>query len=99
VTLPIPALLDELEARLAQGYQTIKIRIGCGRESADDAIARARAARKFIGNRARLGVDAGQQIFVEKRWPIEDALRVTQALGELDVLFFEEPYLITDLAA
>jgi len=97
ITWTIPELMDELTRRISEGYQTIKIRVGCGREDVEHAISRSLAAAKAIDGRARLGVDAGQQIFVENRWPIEDSMRLAEVLGDLGVNFFEDPLLISDI--
>lgn len=94
-----PALLDEVETRIAEGYQTIKVRIGCGIEGADASIQRAQAVMDRVAGRAKLCVDSGQQIFIRNRWSFDDAVRVAEALGDMGVFFFEDAYLIHDRQA
>lgn len=89
-------LADEMRLRIDEGYRTIKIRVGCGREDARSAIARAQVAARAVEGKARLGVDAGQQIFQQNRWSREDAQLVNRELGRLGVCFFEDPLLIWD---
>lgn len=99
LAMSTPVLLDEVETRIAEGYRTIKIRIGCGIEGAEPSIRRAKAVFDRVGGRARVGVDAGQQIFIRDRWSFDDAARVAEALGDMGAFFFEDAYLIHDREA
>lgn len=96
VALSHAELADEMQLRIDEGYRTIKIRVGCGREDVRAAIARAQVAARAVEGKARLGVDAGQQIFLHNRWSRDDAKLINRELGRLGVCFFEDPLLIWD---
>ena len=78
---------DEKLARLAKqaladGYRTIKIKVG--RDLADD-VRRCRIARQAIGAGAGLAIDANQ------RWDVPAAISWLQALADFDIAWAEEP--------
>ncbi|HEX4055693.1 MAG TPA: mandelate racemase/muconate lactonizing enzyme family protein [Tepidisphaeraceae bacterium] len=95
----IAETVNEIHRRIAEGYRCIKIRVGCGQRDADEAIARTEAIVNAANGRARIAVDAGQQVFLRKFWTFSDALRVMSALGAMGICFLEDPYLITDRQA
>jgi L-fuconate dehydratase len=78
---------DEKLARLAQeavadGYRTIKIKVG--RDLADD-VRRCRIARRAIGAGVALAIDANQ------RWDVPAAISWLRALADFDIAWAEEP--------
>jgi L-alanine-DL-glutamate epimerase-like enolase superfamily enzyme len=85
--------------RETEVFQFAKIRVGCGLQSVDDAIARAVKILRSIPSSMRVGVDAGQQVFLppERRWPIEDAMRLNDVLASHGDFFLEDPLLIHDI--
>jgi len=93
----IPELLDEIRGRLAEGYQTMKIKVG-GMSIAED-IARVEAALKVVGSSEHLAVDANAG-FDRTR-----ALAYARALAPYNLRWFEEPTdpldyaLLADVAA
>ena len=93
----IPELLDEIRGKFAQGYRTMKIKVG-GLSVADD-IARVEAALKVVGSSENLAVDANAG-FDRAR-----ALAYARALAPYNLRWFEEPTdpldyaLLADVAA
>lgn len=79
----IPELLDEIRGKLAQGYRTMKIKVG-GAPIAED-IARVEAALKVVGSSENLAVDANAG-FDRAR-----ALAYARALAPYNLRWFEEP--------
>ena len=79
----IPELLDEIRSRLAQGYRTMKIKVG-GASIAED-IARVEAALKVVGASDCLAVDANAGFNRER------ALAYAKALAPYRLRWFEEP--------
>jgi D(-)-tartrate dehydratase len=79
----IPELLAEIRDRLAQGYRTMKIKVG-GVPIPED-IARVEAALQAVGDSAHLAVDANAG-FDRSR-----ALAYAQALAPYRLRWFEEP--------
>ncbi len=79
----IPELLDEIRSRLAQGYRTMKIKVG-GLSVAED-VARVEAALQVVGASDRLAVDANAGFNRER------ALAYAQALAPYRLRWFEEP--------
>ena len=71
-------VLEDLEACLAQGYRTVKIRVGADRQTVDEAVTRAQRIAEGLANRARLCVDAGQQVFCEAFWSPADATNLAE---------------------
>ena len=79
----IPELLDEIRSRLAQGYRTMKIKVG-GASIAED-IARVEAALKVVGASDCLAVDANAGFNRDR------ALAYAKALAPYRLRWFEEP--------
>jgi D(-)-tartrate dehydratase len=79
----IPELLAEIRDKFAQGYRTMKIKVG-GMSLADD-VARVEAALKVAGGSKHLAVDANAG-FDRAR-----ALAYAKALAPYDLRWFEEP--------
>ena len=93
----IPELLDEIRGRLAEGYRTMKIKVG-GLSIAED-VARVEAALKIVGGSDRLAVDANAGFDRDR------ALAYAKALAPYKLRWFEEPTdpldfsLLADVAA
>lgn len=83
------ALLAEVEGFLAQGFATVKIKIG--RADADDDLERVQAVRRLIGRDRRLLVDANQ------RWTVSEALPRLQKLQGQGLSWVEEPLHAEDI--
>ena len=78
---------DEKLARLcreavAEGYRTIKLKVG---SSLDDDVRRLGIARDAVGPDVRLAADANQ------RWDVADAIRWLTDLQRFDLAWIEEP--------
>lgn len=76
-------LLDEIRGKLAQGYRTMKIKVG-GASVAED-VARVEAALKVVGAGEHLAVDANAGFDRER------ALAYAKALAPYQLRWFEEP--------
>lgn len=93
----IPELLDEIRGKLAQGYRTMKIKVGG--VSIPEDLARVEAALKVVDGSAHLAVDANAG-FDRAR-----ALAYARALAPYNLRWFEEPTdpldyaLLADVAA
>ena len=79
----IPELQDEIRNRLAQGYTTMKIKVG-GASVAED-LARIEASLKVVGSSEHLAVDANAGFSPER------ALTYAKALAPYKLRWFEEP--------
>ena len=79
----IPELQDEIRNRLAQGYTTMKIKVG-GASVAED-LARIEASLKVVGGSDHLAVDANAGLSPER------ALAYAKALAPYKLRWFEEP--------
>ena len=79
----IPELQDEIRNRLAQGYTTMKIKVG-GASVAED-LARVEASLKVVGSSDHLAVDANAGLSPER------ALAYAKALAPYKLRWFEEP--------
>ncbi len=79
----IPELQDEIRNRLAQGYTTMKIKVG-GASVAED-LARIEASLKVVGGSDHLAVDANAGLSSER------ALAYAKALAPYKLRWFEEP--------
>lgn len=79
----IPELLTEIRGKLAQGYRTMKIKVG-GLSIAED-VARVEAALKVVGSSKNLAVDANAGFDRDR------ALAYAKALAPYDLRWFEEP--------
>lgn len=67
---------------LAQGWKNFKLKVG-GNEA--DDLRRARLVRDEIGAECRLMADANQ------KWDVDEAIRRTKQLAEVDLWWMEEP--------
>jgi L-alanine-DL-glutamate epimerase-like enolase superfamily enzyme len=76
------AATAEIESALDAGFTTIKLKIA---PSPDEAIARARLARRVAGDDVRLAADANWA------FDVHEAIVVGSALADLGFAFFEEP--------
>ncbi len=74
---------------VAEGCQTIKVKVG--RDSAKTDVARVRAVRLAIGSDVRLTVDANGG------WTVNEAIQASHSLEEFDVAFVEQPVNRLDL--
>lgn len=79
----VPELQDEIRNRLAQGYTTMKIKVG-GASVAQD-LARVEASLKVVGSSEHLAVDANAGLSPER------ALAYAKALAPYKLRWFEEP--------
>ncbi len=79
----IPELLDEIRSRLAQGYRTMKIKVGGA--SIPEDMARVEAALKVVGASDCLAVDANAGFNRDR------ALAYAKALAPYQLRWFEEP--------
>ncbi len=76
-------LLDSIEAKLQQGHNAVKIKVG--RENMDEDIERVRLVRELIGKGAWFAVDANMVMSVA------EAIKFTNAIEKYDIAWFEEP--------
>jgi L-alanine-DL-glutamate epimerase-like enolase superfamily enzyme len=86
--------IAEAEARLQEGFSTIKLRVHDFDEAVD--IAQVVETARALGGRMKLGVDANQgwrvtAIGDAPRWDLERAKRFTDACAEAGVAWIEEP--------
>jgi D-galactarolactone cycloisomerase len=96
--------IAEAEARAAEGFDTIKIRV---HEDEPSDIAQVRQTAKAVGDRLRIGVDANQAWRVTAvadapLWDLERAWRFAEVCAEAGVAWIEEPLAMdawNDLAA
>jgi len=88
-TLGATAPADAATA-VAQGYRTLKLKVGVGGAEADEA--RLRAVRQAVGAGARLRIDANGA------WSREEALRLLERWAPLGLEYAEQPLAPEDLA-
>jgi D-galactarolactone cycloisomerase len=84
-------LLDEARGYVAAGFRAMKTKVG-GLPLAED-VQRVAAIRTAIGPEIGLAIDANEA------YNAATAIRLGRALGELDLLWFEEPVNAKDVAA
>ncbi len=89
LTATIDELIAEAAAFVADGFHTLKLRIGSAR--LEDDVARVRAVRETIGDDIGLLVDANQK-FTPK-----EAIRLGRRLEEFSLGWIEEPVAANDL--
>lgn len=92
---PLEALREEVAGYRARGFTAVKVRGGF---SARRDVAIARAAREAAGPDMDVMLDAGQG-YVPEPWSVIEAIRVTEALAELDLFFLEEPVRTDEIEA
>jgi L-alanine-DL-glutamate epimerase-like enolase superfamily enzyme len=80
----------QVEAALAAGFRSIKIKIG---PSVEKALARARSVREWAGDSIELTADGNWG------FDFDDSLRVGRGLADLGYAWFEEPTLCEDTDA
>lgn len=88
------ARIEEVEARLAEGFSTVKLRVHDFDESVD--IRQVTETATTVGDRAKLAVDANQAwrvtiIADSPLWDLDRAKRFADACGEVGVAWIEEP--------
>lgn len=83
------ALVDEMSRYVADGFKTVKMKIG--RLSVREDMARVRAVREAIGDEISFIVDANCKYLPST------AIRVGKELQDYDVLCFEEPISADDI--
>jgi len=86
--------IQEVEARLAEGFKTVKLRVHDSDETVD--IAHVVETAKAFGDRVKLAVDANQGWRVtiigdSPKWNLERAKRFSDACAEADIAWIEEP--------
>ncbi|WP_331233009.1 mandelate racemase/muconate lactonizing enzyme family protein [Natronorarus salvus] len=89
------AVVREAEGHVAAGFSALKNKIGLSRHfpgwGMEEDVALVRAIREAVGPDVRLMTDANHG------YDRADAMRVSRALADLDVYFFEEPLPPEDL--
>ena len=80
VAQALPELAGEARRAVAEGFLTVKIKVG-----REDACARARTVRDAVGPRVRLRIDANGA------WSLAQALRLLHQLAPLDLELCEQP--------
>ncbi|MCC7109065.1 MAG: mandelate racemase/muconate lactonizing enzyme family protein [Deltaproteobacteria bacterium] len=88
------ARIDECEARLAEGFDTVKLRVHDFDETKD--VAHVTQVARALGGRMKLGVDANQgwrvsAIADAPRWDLPRAQRFAQACADAGIAWIEEP--------
>jgi L-alanine-DL-glutamate epimerase-like enolase superfamily enzyme len=84
---PDDQFVEELRQYKADGFRTVKIRIG---HDVERDRAKIQLARETLGASIRLAVDAVQGHNPDP-WSAADAIRVGRAIEEFDIAWFEEP--------
>lgn len=92
----------EVEARLAEGFGAVKLRVHAA--TLEEDVAQIRETRRGVGDRAVLGVDANQGWRVAvvadaPRWDFERARAFCRAAAEYGVDWVEEPLPMDDYAS
>jgi len=88
------ARIEEVEARLAEGFRTVKLRVHDFDEAVD--IRQVTETAAAVGDRVKLAVDANQGWRVtiigdSPLWDLERAKRFADACAEIGVAWIEEP--------
>ena len=84
---PLDDLRDEVIGYRERGFTAVKVRGGF---SARRDVEIARAVREAVGPDMDVMLDAGQG-YVPEPWSVTEAIRVTEAMAELNLFFLEEP--------
>jgi L-alanine-DL-glutamate epimerase-like enolase superfamily enzyme len=90
-SLTTEGLVEEALGFRAAGYTGYKMRIGAEDWRGD--VARVAAVREAVGPEVELMVDANQA------WSVETAIQAAEAMGPLELSWFEEPVDAEDFAA
>jgi L-alanine-DL-glutamate epimerase-like enolase superfamily enzyme len=75
--------LDHAARYVARGFRKLKVRVGAGAFAAD--LRRLKLLRERFGDLVEVAIDANG------RWPLEDAPRHLDALGDLRLAYVEQP--------
>jgi L-alanine-DL-glutamate epimerase-like enolase superfamily enzyme len=86
--------IDEVEARLAEGFTTVKLRVHDSDEAVD--IRQVEETARAVGDRCKIAVDANQGwrvaiISDAPQWDLERAKRFADACADTGVAWIEEP--------
>lgn len=85
-------LVEEMTGFVAQGYDTIKFKVGyAGGTAINRDVARVRKVREAVGPDVRLLVDANNA------FDAATAIQLANRIGDFDIHLFEEPVLADDL--
>jgi L-alanine-DL-glutamate epimerase-like enolase superfamily enzyme len=85
----VQQLMDRVDQYKAQGYQTVKIKIG--KEHIEEDIERIRKAKERLGPHGNILVDLNQ------KWNVAEALSKASMLDALHLGWIEEPLLYHDI--
>ncbi len=96
------ARIEEVEARRAEGFRTVKLRVHDFDEALD--IRQVTETARAVAGRVKLAVDANQGWRVtiigdSPLWDLERAKRFADACAELDIAWIEEPLPMDDYQA
>jgi L-alanine-DL-glutamate epimerase-like enolase superfamily enzyme len=96
-----PERAEEVQARVAEGFGTVKLRVHDAELARD--LAQLRETRKRVGDAVGLGVDANQAwrvavIADAPRWDYDRALAFCREAAELGFAWVEEPLAMDDYA-
>jgi L-alanine-DL-glutamate epimerase-like enolase superfamily enzyme len=80
--MTVDAIPDEIEALLARGFTTLKVKVGW---DVDDDLTRLAAVQKAVAGRAELRIDAN------RGFSREDGMRFAAALDPAGLQLFEQP--------
>ncbi|CAM4414354.1 3,6-anhydro-alpha-L-galactonate cycloisomerase [Vibrio agarivorans] len=85
---PLEKLLNNIRGYLESGFNAVKIKIG--RENMQEDIDRIKAVRELIGPDITFMIDANYSLTVEQ------AIKLSKAVEQYDITWFEEPTLPDD---
>ena len=85
---PKEQIVKDAEAMIAQGYKTIKLKVGS--PVVDEDIQKVQAVNEIIANKAILRVDAN------RTWDFKQALTFAKKVGPAAVEYIEEPFAALD---
>jgi L-alanine-DL-glutamate epimerase-like enolase superfamily enzyme len=88
--LSIDELLDQSDQFQESGFRAIKMKVG--RRNPREDVERAERMREHLGDDFPLMVDANM------KWTADEAVRVSRALGDLGLVWLEEPTIPDDVA-
>lgn len=83
-------LIEVGRGLVEKGHRELKVLVGVAQGGWREDVARVRAVRDALGPDVRLSIDANESL------PLEDSLRLAQALEECDIDFFEDPLVNMD---
>ncbi len=88
LAFPLPKLLKNIQGYLDAGLEAVKIKVGQPSEAED--VARIRAVRELIGPERAFMIDANYSMSREQ------AISLARAVGDQNLLWFEEPIIPDD---